>query len=398
MAHDVPERSGVGRGNSHGGEVAGSVDPSLAFQTPGIRSIQGARAQWPTHPPTEAEQVAGLAHRSIASVVILALTAGCDNVEWGGTSMVLQPPPPATVGAAPPEDSLLVSDPDAEPPPPLPEGAVLYAGTRSGASVTLRPLFELRGDTILELTDEADAPGFNDHFAATLLAPGTEFTLFADGVRVGTLVSDSARVGAGWCRPTPLVEGIPELVPAAAAATRFLALARGSDTPAWPHAAGAFPTATAAHGPASRLMAQTAIMEEGALWPDDLAQARADLAVTRLEPDAAPTLAATYMFRDRLAVEDPGTPVAYSLFVLGTQSGDRFLLDYSWYRRVGDEAKGAPRFFQQFDWDSDGRSEVLLEVLGTASRWPAVLERDEDGDWEIVHEVRCSAETAAAGG
>lgn len=330
-------------------------------------------------------------------MVILALTTGCDNVEWGGASVALQPPPPATVGVAPPEDSLPAGAPDAPPPPPLPEGSVLYSGTRSGASVTLRPLFELRGDTILELTDEAEAPGYNEHFAATLLAPGTEFTLFADGVRVGTLVAETAGVDAGWCRPTPSVQGVAELVPTASSATRFLALARTEERAGWTHATGAFPAVGANHREASRLMAQTAIMRESALWPDDLAAARADLALTRLSPDAPPAVAATFMFRDRLAVEDPGTPVAYSLFVLGTERDNRYLLDYTWYRRVGDDAKGAPRFFQQFDWDSDDRPEMLLEVLGTTSRWPAVLELGEGG-WELVYEAGCSAETAATGG
>lgn len=310
--------------------------------------------------------------------------------------MALQPPPPATVGVAPAEDSLQAGAPDAPPPPPLPEGSVLYAGTRTGTSVTLRPLFEFSGDTILELTDEAEAPGYNEHFAATLLAPGTEFTLFADGVRVGTLVAESSGVDAGWCRPVPRVEGVPELVPAAASATRFLALAHTADGETWAHAAGAFPPVAASHREASRLMAQTAIMRESALWPDDLSAARADLALTRLGPDGPTAVAATFMFRDRLAVENPGTPVAYSLFVLGSERDDRYLLDYTWYRRVGDDAKGAPRFFQQFDWDSDDRPEVLLEVLGTASRWPAVVELGDDG-WELVYEAGCSAETAATG-
>lgn len=328
--------------------------------------------------------------------MILALTTGCDNVEWGGASLVLEPPPPATVGADTVADSVAATDTAAVPPPPLPEGAVLYAGTRSGASLTLRPVFEVRGDTILPLTDESDAPGYNDHFAATLLAPGTEFTLFADGVRVGTLVGESAAVEPGWCGPRPVVSGVPELVPSATGATRFLALARGPEPPTGPHATGAFPAAGPEHRQASLLMAQTAIMRQEALWPDDLAQARADLALTRLAPDSAPAVAATFMFRDRLAVEDPGTPVAYSLFVLGTLRDDRYRLDYTWYRRIGDDAKGAPRFFQQFDWDADGRPEILLEVLGTTSRWPAVLEGG-DGDWTVVYEARCPAETAVGG-
>jgi hypothetical protein len=318
-------------------------------------------------------------------------------VEWGGATFALQQPPPAIVGAETLDDSTAVTGSPEVPPPPLPQGAVLFAGTRTGQTVTLLPLFEFRGDTILPLTREEDAPGFNAHFAARRLAPGTEFTLFADGVRVGTLVADESVDAPGWCAPRPAARGTPELVPAASGATRFLALARGTEAPAI-HARGAFPGAGAEQRRGSLLLAQTAIMRQEALWPDDLETARADLAATRLAPDSAPTVAATFMFRDRLAVEDPGTPVAYSLFVIGSPREDgRHLLDYTWYRRVGDDGKGAPRFFQQFDWDGDGRAEMLLEVMGADARWPAVLETDDDG-WRLVHEGRCETGAGPSGG
>lgn len=331
--------------------------------------------------------MAGLAHRSFAWLVILALTTGCDNVEWGGASFDLQPPPPATVGADTTPDLDEVADSSEVPPPPLPTGPVLFAGTRTGETLTLVPMFEFRGDSIFPLTRETDAPGFNAHFARTLLAPGSEFTVFADGVRVGTLVSNETGTSDAWCTPRPTVSGTPELVPRAAGATRFLALSRGV-APAAPHAEGAFPGAADEHRQASLRLAQTAIMRQSALWPDDLGQARADLAVTRAGGDAPPTVAATFMFRDRLAVEDPGTPVAYGLFVLGSLREDRYLLDYSWYRRVGDDGKAAPRFVQQFDWDGDQNPEMLLEVMGTDTRWPAVLE-EVDGEWSLVYEAGC---------
>lgn len=350
-----------------------------------------------TRPSTEVEQVAALAHRSLAVAVILAFTAGCDNVEWGGASVVLEPPPPATVGVDTLGDTLAAGSADALPPPPLPTGAVLYAGTRAGGSVTLRPLFEFRGDTIVALTDEADAPGYNEHFAATLLAPGTEFTLFADGVRVGTLVADSAGVDAGWCGPGPRVDGVPELSPAASDAVRFLALARADDRGERPHGTGAFPAVGADDLETSRLLGQTAIMRVDALWPDDLSAARADLALTRIPADTLPTVTATFMFRDRLAVVDADNPAAYSLFVLGARRDGRVRLDYTWYRRIGTAGKAAPRFFQSMDIDADGRPEIVLEVMGAVSRWPAVLRLGSRG-WDVVHEVRCPAEAAAASG
>lgn len=332
--------------------------------------------------------MAGLAHRSFAWLVILAFATGCDNVEWGGASFVLQPPPPAIVGADTTVELDSAADSSEVPPPPLPDGPVLFSGTRSGATLTLVPLFEFRGDTVVPLTSEADAPGYNAHFARTLLAPGSEFTIFADGVRVGTLVASETGTSDTWCTARPTVSGTPELVPAAAGATRFLALSRASAPAGVAHALGAFPGSAEEHRQASLRLAQTAIMRQGALWPDDLGQARADLAVTHVGGDETPTVGATFMFRDRLAVEDPGTPVAYGLFVIGSLRDDRYLLDYTWYRRVGDDGKGAPRFFQQFDWDGDQNPEMLLEVMGTDSRWPAVLER-VGGEWSVAFEAGC---------
>lgn len=358
------------------------------FKTPEFRSIQGVARRRDRPRRLEAEPVAGLAHRSFAWLVILALTTGCDNVEWGGASFVLQPPPPAIVGAETAADLEEVADSTEVPAPPLPTGPVLFAGTRSGETLTLTPMFEFRGDSVLPLTLESDAPGFNAHFARTLLAPGAEFTVFADGVRVGSLVARETGSSDLWCSPRPTVSGTPELVPAAANETRFLALSRGVASTAV-HAAGAFPASTDEHREASLRLAQTAIMRQSALWPDDLGQARADLDVTRAGAEGSPTVAATFMFRDRLAVEDPGTPVAYGLFVLGSLQQDRYLLDYTWYRRVGDDGKGAPRFFQQFDWDGDQNPEMLLEVMGVSSRWPAVLEL-VDGEWSVAYEAGCS--------
>jgi hypothetical protein len=323
----------------------------------------------------------------LAWLVILALTTGCDNVEWGGASIVLQPPPPAVVGVDTAVDLVEIADSSDVPPPPLPTGPVLFAGTRTGETLTLVPMFEFRGDSVFPLTLEDDAPGYNAHFARTLLAPGAEFTVFADGVRVGNLVASETGSTDVWCTPRPTVSGTPELIPAAAGETRFLALSRDVAS-VTTHAAGAFPTATEEHRQASLRLGQTAIMRQSALWPDDLAQARADLAVTRTGAGATPIVAATFMFRDRLAVEDPATPVAYGLFVLGSLDEDRYLLDYTWYRRVGDDGKGAPRFFQQFDWDGDQNPELLLEVMGTDSRWPAVLEQ-VDGEWSVAYEAGC---------
>ena len=77
-----------------------------------------------------------------------------------------------------------------------------------------------------------------------------------------------------------------------------------------------------------------------------------------------------------MAGESTGGPTDYSL-------------DYVWYRPVSEAGKAAARFYEQFDWDGDGQAEVLLEVLGSDTRWIAALDRGEDG-WTTVFESDCS--------
>jgi hypothetical protein len=268
-------------------------------------------------------------------------------------------------------------------------------GTRSGARVTLRPVAELRGDTLMPLPDEEDAPGFLEHFRAQRLAPGAEFTLFAGGSRVGTLVADTSAVVADACRPRATVSGLAELVQPAAGATRFLALTRDPAV-VGSHAGFLADQPGGDDAALSLSLASQVIVREEAYWPDNLGQARAELHRVPLAGTETPGIAATFLFRDRLAVEPAESPgVAYSLFVLGSGGEEGNVLSWDRYRVVERDGKGAPRYFETADWDGDGEGEMLIEVLGEHARWVAALDR-RDGSWQLAFEESCAPGPAAA--
>jgi hypothetical protein len=290
----------------------------------------------------------------------------------------------------------MVAEPDTAPLPPLPAGPVLYMGQRTGARITLRPVAEIQEDALVPLTFEADAPGFLEHFRARRLRPGSEFTLFSGGARVGTLVADTSAIESDPCRTRATVSGLAELILPAAGATRFLALARGeadgighegfiADDPGPDDAAAAL------------AFASQVIMREEALWPDNLGQSRAALHRLPLTGVEGPAVAATFLFRDRLAVEPtPSANVAYSLFVMGATGPEGRALVWDWYREVEGEGKGAPRYFGTADWDGDGQNEILLELFGDQTRWVVAL--DLEGDtWQRVFEETCEAGAVADG-
>lgn len=106
--------------------------------------------------------------------------------------------------------------------------------------------------------------------------------------------------------------------------------------------------------------------------------------------DGRPAVSTTFVFRDQVEIQ-PAEPTSYSLYLLAApEDGDRYQPALVWYRVAGSDGKGAPRYFQHLDWDADGETEVLLEVLGERSRWSAVVE-PRGGEWARTFEDPCGA-------
>ena len=323
----------------------------------------------------------------ITGTVIICTLSACDNVDFGGFRLELVPPPETAADTA--AAALAEGAAEVAPEIVLPEGPILYLGTRSGARVSVRPVAEIAPDG-LRAIDPDRTPGFGEAFAARELAPGTPLTLFAEGVRAGEMRVDEASgdVADGFCRATPLASGSAAFVPGAGNATRFLAVDRSTvdDLGYGPYQA----VEDSYEQRVSGLdLAQSALMQTGARWPPSVLETRADMQAIPLDGDATGAFAATFMFEDVLSIGEPGSAAAYSMMILGTGGPERYSLDYIWYRPAADGGKAAARFYEQFDWDGDGQAEILLEVLGADARWVAALDRNEDG-WTSVFETDCS--------
>ncbi|MEJ2206449.1 MAG: hypothetical protein P8170_20345 [Gemmatimonadota bacterium] len=325
--------------------------------------------------------------RWLIIAVILTAPSGCDNVAWGGVDVSLRAPGEEV------EDTLPQSIPEAEEPtgPALPTGPILLAGTRDGASATLTVVGAIAGDSLIPFPSEAEIPGYRDQFVRRFLSPGQALTLFAEGVRVGRLTVTDTDVDLEQCVAKPRVRGIVELVPDAANVDHVLALT-GPEATRRPF--GDF--RVLAHNYNQRVaslnLASGIIQQLGMRWPASVLEARADIQAFHRSDSAEPSIAATFLLGDRLAVGE-SAPDAYSLFVLATRGPEGYARDYVWYRESATDGKGAPRLFDHLDWDGDGSTEVLLDVFGSEDRWFAAIS-PRGGSWTRFFEDPCGAPLA----
>jgi len=321
----------------------------------------------------------GLMRKHLLMVaVILTAGTGCDNVEFGGIQVALRAPEPANrpavVDVAPTETTgpVNVHEP------------LLLAGVRDGNRGRFFVVGEVHPDALRPFPD----PRFNDDAEriAELTVPGTEWAVFSEGVRVGRLIVESARDAIGYCGPRTQINGIVELIATASEAERLLAMpATEIDRPYEEYH-------QISHVYDQRIatleIAGDAIPRYGARWPElGTLDARDHIQAFQLRNTPGQSIAATFMIDDELEVGSPGQG-AYSLFVLGHQSGAGYTEAYTWYHDAAKDGKAAPRYFDHFDWDGDGADEILLDVFGSDRRWFAALSRDGD-EWVRSYQDSC---------
>jgi hypothetical protein len=333
--------------------------------------------------------LAGPITRFAAALLILLPVSACDNVEWGGFQMELQPPP-EKVDSTAVVDSVRVDEATG---PILPGGPAVFIGERlEGNRVRIRPLAEMGPDTLMALPRDVDRPGSVELFARERMGPGTAFTLFAEGSRVGTVRLDSLATQPGLCAPIPVGFGTLEIVPDANEATRFIAVndsvARGR-----PYTPFVAPDHNLEQRTAGVDLAALAIRNLDAAFPGSVLDMRADFQAFPLDGDPRGAFAGTFLYQDALRVGESLTEAAYDLFIIGVQGTGGWEIGYQDYRPVR-QGKAAQRFFESADWDGDGESEVLVELFGTQSRWVMALERRE-GTWYRAFEESCAPLSAA---
>lgn len=335
--------------------------------------------------------MSGKAYRWLSALVMITVASGCDNVDWGGVDARLVYPPSRS------PDTVVVEDaPPADPAPELPEGPVLYLATRDGDRVTVAPAAEIRGDSLVPVATEDDEE-YRSAFAEAHLQPGTEFILFAGGVRVGRVRADEGGTDGSFCHPRPTASGMAEVVPGAAAVDRFLALPAevGSERPWETFEPG---EDTYAQREASVEFEIDLLRRRGARFPSGpVVNHRVQIEPVRLGPQGTDAFTATFINLDAPQV-GPADSAAYASFVVGMEAPeDTYRPVYQWHRSVGVEGKGVPLLWDVLDWDGDGENELVLEVLGADARWTAALAR-ETAEWRRVFQDPCGSPSTGADG
>ena len=315
----------------------------------------------------------------LAIALIITGAPGCDNVGWGGADFAIRPPPEPEVEAATEADAEETLEAERV------TGPVLLAGVRQDERAEMIVVGEVVGDALRAFPDP-EYPEDQDRLAS-LSAPGSEWILFSEGVRIGRLVVDASGPAEGFCGDRLALSGVVEVVPGAAGAERLLAL-----PPEEGERRAREEYVELQHVYDQRVatlsIAGEAIPRYGATWPElGVLDARDHIQAFRLRDRGAPSVAATFMAADELAVGAPGQD-AYSLFVIGQQTGGQYVEAYSWYQDAGVSGKAAARYFDHLDLNGDGTEEIVLDVFGANARWFAGLSR-RDGQWVRTYNDRC---------
>jgi hypothetical protein len=318
----------------------------------------------------------------LAIAVILTVATGCDNVVWGGVEVRLQSPPTSAAETGSEDESTEEATPERE------LGPLLLAGTREGSRATLSVVGEIRGDVLSPFPDPEFMQSDSARLAA-LLIEGSEWVLFAEGVRVGRLIADEVGTVAETCASRASVAGMVELLPDASEAERFFALS-AADAAGRPYGEYEALQRDYEQGVATLSIAGEVIPRVGAPWPDQGTLAsRQDIQAFQMVGVSGQAVAATFVYRDQLTIAPPGQG-AYAVFVMGLPSAQGYQEAYSWYRAVDIDGKGVPRYFGHLDWDGDGESEILLDVFGSNRRWYAGLAQRQ-GEWVRTFQDACGS-------
>jgi hypothetical protein len=268
---------------------------------------------------------------------------------------------------------------------------VLYLGRRAGAQAILVAVAEIGPDGLTPLGGSVEA---SRSFMSEHLSPGLEFTLFSDGVRVGSLTAERFSVDGRYCSARPQIRGPIELTPAAATVQTFLALPRQEGS-AFEYGAYSPVVQTRDLRVTSLTTMQQVIPSVGALWPVSVLGIRQDVQMFRARPGGAPTVVATFVYADDLGV-GPAALGAYSVFLASDDDGAGYRGTYVDYRLFSRDGKGAARYFDHLDVDGDGNDEIVLEVMGEDSMWLSTLGRQGES-WVEEYRDPCGLPPRSSG-
>jgi hypothetical protein len=325
-------------------------------------------------------------------VVILTLTAGCDNVEWSGAEVALRPPPEVEV-PQPPDAG---EEGTERPLDPIRLGPLLYLVERTGADQARITPIAIRSDDGYEaLPDPAGDPDFFERFPLERWEAGTEFVLFGQGERVGTFISDGTSMAdESFCLPRATGQGVLELRGGLPPVDRFLALRR-SDLDTVPSALGShrFVEMNDDLRNASLDAARTLITRLSIPWPPTVLGIRERIDAYA-DAEGRLSVVASFVFGDELEVGVP-EPTAYTLLVVTREDEDgEFVPVFSWYQREDSGGKAFPGFLAGHDVRGSGTPDLVLEVFGRDARGLAILDTTSE-DWAMAYLDACAPAPAS---
>jgi hypothetical protein len=320
------------------------------------------------------------------SLLILALLIACDNVNWGGADLTVVRPPPKA--APPPENDTtpVVTSSDE----PLPTGPVVYYVARAGDRGVMVPVGEVESDSLRPLRPRADARVFSERYVAEHMRQGSEFVLFHNGSRVGTLVVQSAAQAEGQpCLALPRATGSLELSAAASGVNEFLALSQ-LHAPQVPRRAEQRFDVTRTMTFVAPILAERMLRKRGAPMPGSWQGAMEQAKPFPVSTGQEPGFSATFLVGDTLGpgLDDQG----YALLFLAVPSSaevgwDTVFVNFRDYPTAG--GKAAPRLVDFLDWDRDDHAELLYQVYDVNGSWFEAVGRGNRGAWRKIMSDQC---------
>ncbi len=315
----------------------------------------------------------------VFGALIVTTLSGCDNFEWGGSTLEIVPPPEAPGVDRGPGEERRAGELG------LPRGTILFHVVRNEEAARLIPVGEVSGDSLRTIRRPRDVSpeAYESRFRDAVLEAGSEFTVFHRGARVGTF--EVRGRGPATACGAPTATGVINTVAAATDVEEFLAFRRGL-APQVPQEYEA-PQVGGRIRTYASLVAERLILQAGLPRPRGWAGAQRDLQAITLRGESEPEMAATYLVGDNLEV-GPSDPRGYSVFYLADWDSARgynpFFVKVTNYAETGEKA--APRLIDHLDWTEDGRQSVLLQIYGSDQAWFQVLRQTGERDWESVWE------------
>ena len=309
----------------------------------------------------------------ILSPKILMLLCGtvgiftsCEAVQWEGIKISVETPEKLPVN-----DTIGIHSTVNQDRPSLTGRTFLYLGSKEGDEGSLIPIVEILPNGFLS-TPSNSYKERSGEFAKHYFELGSQFSLFSDGHKIGTLTTTHNQLNLNYCHPRPEAKGIVQLAPGVDEAESFLALAKefstNNDVQDYRPV-----IQTRALRQASIDMIIDVIPSVGATWPSSVLESRQALNFFRLREDQAPTIIATFTKNGALEIS-PASEGMYSILLIGSNSdGMAYKPTYVDYRPAVAEGKAAGRYFDHLDLNGDGMPEIILEVMGETSKWISVL-------------------------